>query len=86
MQHPLLNTFPGTLAKTGAFDRCTNDYGVYDMVGNLHEWTLDPEPSFRGGYYRDDTTNAPGCRYRTTAHGAAYSDYSTGFRCCADPT
>lgn len=83
MHHPLLNTFPNTVAKTGEFEKCQNDYGVYDMVGNLHEWTADGD--FRGGYYRDDHVNAPGCRYRTSAHAPTYSDYSTGFRCCADP-
>jgi formylglycine-generating enzyme len=83
MHHPLLNTFPGTLAKTGEFEKCANEYGLHDMVGNLHEWTADGD--FRGGYYRDDKSNAPGCRYRTSAHGPTYSDYSTGFRCCADP-
>jgi hypothetical protein len=83
MHHPLLNTFPGTLAKTGQFEQCVSEYGVHDMVGNLHEWTADGD--FRGGYYRDDKSNSPGCRYKTTAHGATYSDYSTGFRCCADP-
>ncbi|MGZ3420459.1 MAG: formylglycine-generating enzyme family protein [Polyangiales bacterium] len=83
MHHPLLNTYPHTLAKTGEFAQCTNDFGVYDMVGNLHEWTADG--AFRGGYYRDESVNGPGCRYQTTAHGPTYSDYSTGFRCCADP-
>jgi hypothetical protein len=83
MHHPLLNTYPHTLAKTGEFEECTNDYGVFDMVGNLHEWTSDG--AFRGGYYRDESVNGPGCRYQTTAHGPTYSDYSTGFRCCADP-
>jgi formylglycine-generating enzyme len=83
MHHPLLNTFPGTVAKTGEFTECQNDYGVHDMVGNLHEWTADGD--FRGGYYRDDHDNGPGCRYRTSAHAPTYSDYSTGFRCCADP-
>ena len=54
------------------------------MVGNLHEWVMSARPTFRGGYYLDTHLNGDGCAYRTTAHGAAYHDYSTGFRCCAD--
>ena len=60
-------------------------YGVYDMVGNLHEWTNDPEGTFLGGYYLDIHQNGDGCDYRTGAHAVWYHDYSTGFRCCADP-
>ena len=33
----------------------------------------------------DAKINGPGCEYRTTAHAPSYYDYSTGFRCCADP-
>jgi formylglycine-generating enzyme required for sulfatase activity len=55
------------------------------MMGNLHEWTADPAGTFRGGFYVDTTINGAGCLYRTTAHVASYWDYSTGFRCCADP-
>ena len=46
--------------------------------------TSDPGGTFRGGFYVDTAVNGPGCTYRTTAHSASYSDYSTGFRCCAD--
>jgi sulfatase modifying factor 1 len=84
MNHPGLNQIPGTLAKAGSHDGCTNDYGVYDMVGNLHEWVADPKGTFQGGYYQDTTINGDGCGYATYAHAAAYHDYSTGFRCCAD--
>ena len=84
MNHPLLNKLPGTLAKTGAFAACTNDYGVHDMVGNLHEWTADASGTFRGGYYLDTKVNGKGCGYATTAHSPGYHDYSTGFRCCRD--
>ena len=84
MNHPLLNTVPGSLAKTGEFDKCTNEYGVYDMVGNLHEWTADSTGVFRGGYYLDTKINGKGCGYATTAHAPSYHDYSTGFRCCKD--
>jgi formylglycine-generating enzyme required for sulfatase activity len=85
MNDPRLNQVPGTLAATGSFSRCTNGFHVYDMVGNVHEWTADPNGTFRGGYYLDTRINGEGCEYRTVAHPASYHDYSTGFRCCADP-
>ncbi len=85
MNQPLINQLPNSLLETGARAECTNDYGVFDMVGNLHEWISDPEGTFRGGYYMDTTRNGDGCSYATTAHGFTYHDYSTGFRCCADP-
>jgi hypothetical protein len=84
MNDPSLNALEGTVAKTGAFDKCTNGFGVYDMVGNLHEWTAEKKGVFHGGYYQDATLNGPGCRYATSAHFSSYHDYSTGFRCCKD--
>jgi sulfatase modifying factor 1 len=84
MNNAELNQVEGTLAKAGSHDGCTNDYGVYDMVGNLHEWVADPEGTFQGGYYLDTQINGEGCTYVTTAHAAWYHDYSTGFRCCSD--
>ena len=85
MNDPALNQVPQTLAATGAHESCTNDYGVFDMVGNLHEWVADPRGTFQGGYYLDTTINGEGCDYKTRAHDFTYHDYSTGFRCCADP-
>jgi formylglycine-generating enzyme required for sulfatase activity len=85
MNDPRLNQTHDTVAKTGEHARCTNAFGVFDMVGNLHEWVMSPRPTFRGGYYLDTHLNGDGCAYRTTAHAAGYHDYSTGFRCCADP-
>lgn len=38
---PRLHKQPGFLAKTGEYATCVNDYGIYDMVGNLHEWVAD---------------------------------------------
>jgi hypothetical protein len=84
MNDPQLNQLDGALMKTGASAQCTNEYGVFDMVGNLHEWTSDPNGTFQGGYYLDTHINGDGCGYRTTAHEFTYHDYSTGFRCCAD--
>ncbi len=79
------NALEGALAKTGTFPDCVNDLGLYDMVGNLHEWTADPNGTFQGGFWLDTSRHGDGCAYRTSAHDFTYHDYSTGFRCCADP-
>jgi sulfatase modifying factor 1 len=85
MNDPRLDQMPDTVAKTGAYPACVNDFGVYDMVGNLDEWTADPNGTFQGGFWLDTSLHGEGCAYRTIAHGYRYHDYSTGFRCCAEP-
>ncbi len=82
MDNPLINQLDNTLSKTGERAVCTNEFGTFDMVGNLHEWIEDPTGSFRGGYYMDARRNGRGCQYATIAHSFGYHDYSTGFRCC----
>ena len=84
LSHPCLNQLPDGLASTGAHAGCETAEGVFDLVGNLHEWTADPDGTFRGGFYVDTAINGAGCLYRTTAHNVWHWDYSTGFRCCAD--
>jgi len=86
MNAPFLNQMEGTLARAGEHAGCTNGYGVYDMVGNLHEWVADTKGTFYGGYYQDTHQHGDGCAYKTTAHSATYHDYSTGFRCCSTAT
>ncbi len=88
---PRLNDWDGGLATTGTFTKCVSPYGVFDCVGNLHEWGSDPADvkghgRFRGGFYGDAEINGPGCLYVTSAHELTYHDYSTGFRCCMDAT
>ena len=82
--HPCINQLPDTVAATGANPGCITAEGLFDMMGNLHEWTADPAGTFRGGFYADTKINGPGCLYATTAHNVYHWDYSTGFRCCAD--
>jgi formylglycine-generating enzyme required for sulfatase activity len=84
MNDPRLNQLEGGLNRTGANGRCKTKNKVYDLVGNLHEWTAAAAGTFRGGYYLDTKINGEGCGYQTTAHDAKYHDYSTGFRCCKD--
>jgi len=87
LNDPGLGQVDGALAKTGEHGDCVNGFGVFDMVGNLHEWVATdpnaPHGTFAGGYYLDTTINGDGCNYRTVAHAHDYHDYSTGFRCCA---
>lgn len=83
MNNPAINEQSGTVAVTGARRKCVTEDGVYDMIGNLHEWTNDPSGVFHGGAYSGKIKL--GCQYKTTVHGFSYHDYSTGFRCCSDP-
>jgi hypothetical protein len=83
--HPCLNQLPDSLDPAGANPGCVTPGGVFDLMGNLHEWIDDPEGTFKGGYYVDTRLNGEGCLYTTTAHNIYHWDYSTGFRCCAEP-
>lgn len=79
-----INQLDRTVARSGFFSKCVTAEGVYDLMGNVHEWTSNPHGRFRGGYFMDTRINGEGCHYVTSAHQPSYWDYSTGFRCCAD--
>ena len=79
LNDPRNDQFPDTIAKTGSSPDCVTDEGVFDMVGNLDEWTADANGTFQGGYWLDTTQHGDGCAYRTIAHEFAYHDYSLGF-------
>lgn len=82
MNDPRLNQVENTVALTGSALTCTNEYGVFDMVGNVNEWIDDK--TMRGGFYFDVDDLGEGCNYATKVHSKVYNDYSTGFRCCMD--
>jgi sulfatase modifying factor 1 len=84
ISNPCVNQQPQTLDRAGARPGCASAEGVVDLMGNIHEWTADPNGTFRGGDYVDTTVNGNGCLYATTAHSTSHYDYSTGFRCCTD--
>lgn len=79
---PCLNQLDAGLGPTAARSGCVTAEGLHDLMGNLHEWTADPNGTFRGGFYVDTVINGNGCLYATTAHATSHWDYSTGFRCC----
>lgn len=82
--HPCINQLPESLAPCGDRAGCVTPGGLFDLMGNLHEWVDDPSGVFKGGFYADTERNGPGCLYTTGAHNVHHWDYSTGFRCCAD--
>ncbi|MEZ4226401.1 MAG: SUMF1/EgtB/PvdO family nonheme iron enzyme [Polyangiaceae bacterium] len=87
LNNPKLNQLDETVSKTGEFESCASPDGIYDLVGNLLEWTASRyvRPLAMGGHYLDETENGKGCAYVTSAHGPEYHDFTTGFRCCKKP-
>ena len=72
---------------SGARPVCKSRAGVYDMTGNIDEWTKSSIPGERpsvlkGGYWGPVRTR---CRPATKAHDETHTFYQQGFRCCADP-
>lgn len=84
LDDPGIDQAPQALASAGSRTACATPERVFDLVGNLNEWTSDPAGTYRGGFFADTRLNGAGCAYVTTAHDTSYRDYSTGFRCCAD--
>jgi formylglycine-generating enzyme len=71
---------------SGTSPGCKSAFGVYDLIGNVDEWTSSvrsgERPSIlKGGYWGPVRTR---CRPSTRSHEEDYSYYQQGFRCCGD--
>jgi hypothetical protein len=76
-------------ARSGRFPVCRSYYGVYDMAGNLWEWTSTPasDPDFfmvAGGNWT--TGNEATCRLAKFSFYPAVRYPFVGFRCCQEPS
>jgi formylglycine-generating enzyme len=71
--------------KADSLPGCKSPFGVYNMVGNVDEWTtrlnedLGHRGVLRGGWWLIGRNR---CRAATTNHGETYAGMQTGFRCC----
>jgi hypothetical protein len=71
---------------SGAHPACRSAFGVYDLTGNVDEWTRSVRSSgyasvLKGGYWGPVRAR---CRPSTRAHNEHFVAYQQGFRCCAD--
>ena len=71
------------LAPTGAFPRCTNEWGLFDINGNLWEQIAGgTDMTVRGGAYNcSDSASLHRCRYPS----GSFTPSARGFRCCLTP-
>lgn len=68
------NTLEAGIGTTTAVDRYANGvsvFGVYDLAGNVEEWTSSFYAPYPGGrWIEDDISRTVGCRYRVLRGGS----------------
>ncbi len=73
-------------APSGSHPDCKSEEGVYDLSGNLWEWTggEPAEAALAGGNWMTDGAHSR-CDSRTWSGVPRSANFTYGFRCCASP-
>ncbi|MFO0738857.1 MAG: SUMF1/EgtB/PvdO family nonheme iron enzyme [Labilithrix sp.] len=71
---------------SGSRTLCRSSFGVYDLTGNVDEWTRSVNPTgyrsiLKGGYWGPVRAR---CRPSTRAHNEDFIAYQQSFRCCSE--
>jgi formylglycine-generating enzyme required for sulfatase activity len=76
------------VAKSGTFQSCRSGFNVFDLSGNVGEWTATPWQGGGGYVVKGGASDRPGYDGRCAARkkkSAGTAEDRLGFRCCADP-
>jgi len=72
------------MTPSGDFDSCTNEYGVFDINGNVWEWDDETSGQAHGGAYNCiDSERLHRCDF-IRSDMASNPTANVGFRCCSD--
>ncbi len=76
--------YKGKAGKTGAKAGCRTASGVFDLAGNMGEWSgvTKETAGLMGGH--NNSGERAACNQRSASFGTGNRNLTTGFRCCAD--